>query len=70
MAARTCTGTTCCACTCDVIGVEGDPQAVFDRYAIDEVVFPPDTPLAGWLDASPTWDRVYADAVAVIWVRA
>jgi len=52
-----------------VIGVE-DPQAVFDRYAIDHVVFPPDTPLAAWLDASPLWERAHADPTAVIWVRA
>ena len=52
-----------------VIGVE-DPQAVFDRYAIDHVVFPPDTPLADWLDASPGWARAYADDTAVIWVRS
>ena len=52
-----------------VIGVE-DPQAVFDRYAIDHVVFPPDTPLADWLDASPGWVRAYTDDTAVIWVRS
>jgi len=52
-----------------VIGVE-DPQAIFDRYGIDHVVFPPDTPLADWLDGSPDWARAYADGTAVIWVRS
>jgi hypothetical protein len=51
-----------------IIGVE-DPQAVFDRYRIDYAVFSPDTPLAGWFDASPQWERVYADATADVWVR-
>ena len=51
-----------------IIGVE-EPQAVFDRYRIDYAVFPPDTPLAAWFDASPLWERVYADATAAVWVR-
>jgi hypothetical protein len=51
-----------------VIGVE-DPQAVFDRYRIDYAVFPPDTPLATWFDASSDWKRVYADPTADVWVR-
>jgi hypothetical protein len=51
-----------------IIGVE-DPQTVFDRYLIDYAVFPPDTPLAAWFDASPLWERVYADATADVWVR-
>jgi hypothetical protein len=52
-----------------VIGLEGDPQGVFDRYAIDHVVIPPDWDLAGWLDDSPFWERVYTDGVAAIWER-
>jgi hypothetical protein len=52
-----------------VIGLHGDPQAVLDRYAIDYAVFPPDTPLAGWFDASPNWERVYRDETAAVWVR-
>jgi len=51
-----------------VIGVE-NPQAVFDRYRIDYAVFPPDTPLAAWFDASPDWKRVYVDPTADVWVR-
>jgi hypothetical protein len=52
-----------------VIGLHGDPQVTFDRYAIDYAVFPPDTPLADWFDASPAWERVHADATAAVWVR-
>ena len=52
-----------------VIGVQGDPQQVFDRYEIDHVVIPPDWELAGWLDGSSAWERVYEDDTAVIWVR-
>ena len=52
-----------------IIGVHGDPQVLFDRYLIDYAVFPPDTPLADWFDASSHWRQVYADATAAIWVR-
>jgi hypothetical protein len=52
-----------------IIGVRGDPQLLFDRYRIDYAVFPPDTPLADWFDASDLWVRVYSDDTAAIWVR-
>jgi hypothetical protein len=52
-----------------VIGVQGDPQVVFDRYAIDHAVFPPYTPLADWFDASDAWERAYADETAVVWLH-
>ena len=52
-----------------IIGLEGDPQVLFDRYGIDYAVFPPDTELADWFDASSHWSRVYADITAVIWAR-
>jgi hypothetical protein len=52
-----------------IIGVHGDPQVLLDRYAIDHAVFPLDTALADWFDASPDWQRVYRDATAAIWVR-
>ena len=51
-----------------IIGVHGDPQILFDRYLIDYAVFPPDTPLADWFDASDAWVRVYRDDTAAIWV--
>jgi hypothetical protein len=52
-----------------IIGLHGDPQVTFDRYGIDYAVYPPDTPLAGWFDASPAWERVYLDGTAAVWVR-
>jgi hypothetical protein len=52
-----------------IIGLEGNPQVLFDRYRIDYAVFPPDTPLAGWFDTSGQWRRVYSDATTAIWVR-
>lgn len=52
-----------------IIGLDGDPQLLFDRYGIDYAVFPPDTELAGWFDASAGWRQVYADSTAAIWVR-
>jgi hypothetical protein len=51
-----------------IIGVRDDPQVIFDRYQIDYAVFPPDTPLADWFDASDRWERVHADGTAVVWV--
>jgi hypothetical protein len=52
-----------------VIGLEVDPQSIFDRYDIDHAVLPPDWRLAAWFDDSPMWERVYADSTAAIWVR-
>jgi hypothetical protein len=52
-----------------IIGLHDDPQVTFDRYRIDHAVFPPDTPLAEWFDASAAWERVYLDETAAVWVR-
>jgi hypothetical protein len=52
-----------------IIGLHGDPQVTFDQYGIDHAVFPPDTPLADWFDASSAWERVYLDETAAVWVR-
>ena len=52
-----------------VIGVRADPQAVFDQYQVDYVLFSPDGALADWLNASPAWERAYVDDVAAVWVR-
>jgi hypothetical protein len=51
------------------IGLTVDPQSTFDRHDIDYVLFPPDTPLAGWLNADAGWQRAYEDATAVVWTR-
>ena len=53
-----------------IISVQIDPQPELDRYEIDHVLFLPDSALGTWLDASPDWERAYADSVAVIWVRS
>jgi hypothetical protein len=52
-----------------IIGVRDDPQVLFDHYQVDYAVFPPDSPLADWFDASDIWERVYQDETAAIWVR-
>jgi hypothetical protein len=52
-----------------IIGLHDDPQARFDEYDIDHAVFPPDTPLADWFDASSRWTRAYEDETAVVWTR-
>jgi hypothetical protein len=52
-----------------VIGLDGDPQVVLDRYRIDHAVVPPDWALAHWFDESPLWKRVYEDSTAAIWER-
>jgi hypothetical protein len=49
--------------------VHTDPAVLLDRYRVSDVVFWPDSALAGWLDASPGWQRVYTDTQAVIWER-
>jgi hypothetical protein len=43
---------------------------LLDRFAIDYVLFPLDQPLAGWLDDSGDWERVYTDDLAGVWVRS
>jgi hypothetical protein len=52
-----------------IIGLHDDPQVTLDHYGIDHALFPPETPLADWFDASPAWERAYADDTAVIWLR-
>jgi hypothetical protein len=52
-----------------IIGVQGDPQVLFDRYRIDYAVYPPDEMLSAWFDVSPRWERVYTDSTAAVWVR-
>jgi MFS family permease len=53
----------------DAVTLRTDPGALLDRRAIDYVLFPLDQPLAGWLDDSDGWRRVYADDLAGVWVR-
>lgn len=52
-----------------VIGLEGDPQVILDRYQIDHALLPPDWELAAWFNGSDHWQRAYADSTAAVWVR-
>ncbi len=51
-----------------VIGLDGDPQTILERYEIDHAVVPVDSSLAHWFD-STGWTRVYEDSSAGIWSR-
>ena len=46
-----------------------DPQAVFEKYEIDYVLYGIDQDLADWLDDASDWERVYGDDLAGVWVR-
>ena len=54
----------------DAIALKTSPSGLLDRYAVDHVIFWPDSALAGWLDAQAGWRRVYTDDQAAIWERA
>jgi hypothetical protein len=53
----------------EVISVNVDPAAFFERHGIDHVLHPPDSTLGDWLDGRDDWRRAYEDGVAVVWVR-
>ena len=52
------------------IGLEIDPQTTFEKYRIDHVLFPPDTPLGRWLDGQASWRRVFTAAGQAVWARS
>jgi hypothetical protein len=52
-----------------VIGLDDDPQAVFDKYQVNRILYPPNTALAHWLNDHSVWHLDYADAVADVWSR-
>jgi hypothetical protein len=54
----------------EVISVNVDPQAYFERHEIDHVLYPPDSTLGRWLADSPNWEEVYADGVGSVWVSS
>ncbi|MEJ7803577.1 MAG: hypothetical protein WKH68_09435 [Candidatus Limnocylindria bacterium] len=54
----------------NAVQLETDPQELFDRYAIDYILFPPNQPLSQWLEDSPIWQREYVDAIAAVWIRS
>jgi hypothetical protein len=62
-------GDTLLAQYADVNNLRSDWSKILDDYRVDYVVFPTDTPLVSALDISPTWQRVYSDSMAVIFVR-
>jgi hypothetical protein len=53
----------------EAIALQTDPASLLDRYQVDHVVFWPDSAIAGWLDRSSAWKKVYADGQAAIWER-
>lgn len=53
----------------DTISVATDPQATFDRYGIDRVLYPADSTLGRWLDGQAEWSRAYDGNVGAIWMK-
>jgi hypothetical protein len=51
--------------------LNGEPgwHDVLDRYQDDWVMIFPDRPLAFWLAQAPAWQRIYADATTLVFVR-
>lgn len=47
----------------------GDISALLDRYRINAILIGPEWPVVKLLDRSPQWKRVYADKVAVVYLR-
>jgi hypothetical protein len=52
-----------------LITLEVDPREILDRYDIQVAIYPTGQPLTDWFDAADDWERVYADALAVVWRR-
>ena len=52
----------------DLISVVGNPQELFDRHDIDQVLYPSNTTLGRWLAESDAWEQVYVDGVGSVWV--
>jgi hypothetical protein len=53
----------------DVVGLKSDWLDILNRHQVDYVVFDPNTALTSALATQPNWHEVYADPVAVIFVR-
>jgi hypothetical protein len=54
----------------DVVGVKNDWLDILRRHDVDYVVYDPNTALTSALATQPNWHQVYADSVAVIFVRS
>jgi hypothetical protein len=53
-----------------MITLDVDPQTILDRYEIDFAVYPPESPLGAWFEASPAWRNAYEDDLAAVWIRS
>jgi hypothetical protein len=53
----------------DVVGLKSGWLDILNRHQVDYVVFDPNTALTSALATQPNWHEVYADTVAVIFVR-
>ncbi len=53
-----------------LMNLTADPRLYLDEHAVAEVIIAPGRPLDRWLTDAGGWNRVYADAMAVIYVRA
>jgi hypothetical protein len=46
------------------------PQAVLDKYRVEYVLMPPDSPLSTFLQGSPAWTRLYVDETSILLHRS
>jgi hypothetical protein len=53
----------------DVVGLKNDWLDILNAHNVDYVVYDPNTALTSALATQPNWHQVYADSVAVIFVR-
>ena len=47
-----------------------NPQAVLDKYRVEYVLMPPDSPLSKFLKSSPAWAALYSDQTSVLFHRS
>ena len=47
-----------------------NPQAVLDKYKVDYVLMPADSPLSNFLNFSPAWSVLYSDETSVLFHRS
>jgi hypothetical protein len=47
-----------------------NPQAVLDKYQVEYVLMPTDSPLAKFLESSPKWTVRYSDETSVLFHRS
>jgi hypothetical protein len=54
---------------CDTIGAQHGWEQDFDRYGVDKVLLPVNSPLVGALKRSPAWKPVFDDHRAIVFDR-